>query len=66
MEVLARINFEQDWEVDSQKIRAQLGFSEIVDVQEALRRTVEWERANPPDVEPHEYNYAQEDEALSG
>lgn len=57
------VNFEQDWEVDTQKIRAQLGYSEVVDEQEAIRRTVDWERQNPPEVEPFECDYEQEDQA---
>ncbi len=38
----------QDYVVDSSRIRRELGYSEIVDAAEALRRTIEWERANPP------------------
>lgn len=59
------VNFEQDWNVDTQKIRAQLGYTEIVDAHDAIRRTVEWERANPPEVETIEYDYDQEDKAIS-
>ncbi len=33
--------------------------------EEALRRTVEWERANPPgEIDPPEFDYALEDAAL--
>ncbi len=60
------VNFEQNWDVDTSKIRSRLGYSEIVDVAEAFRRTVEWERANPPEVEPFEYKYDQEDDVLAG
>ena len=49
----------------TEKIRSQLGYSEVVDTQEALRRTVQWERDNPPDVEPFEYNYTEEDDAIA-
>ena len=59
------VNFEQDWDVDTGKIRTRLGYSELVDPREAFRRTVEWERTNPPDVEPFEYDYEKEDEALA-
>lgn len=38
----------QDFAVDSARIRAELGYAEAVPFEEALRRTVEWERANPP------------------
>jgi len=39
---------EQDLVADSQAIRCELGYREPVRFEEALRRTVEWERANPP------------------
>lgn len=61
-----KVNFEQNWDVETGKIRSQLGYRELVPVQEALRRTIEWERANPLDVEPLEYDYDQEDQALAG
>lgn len=38
----------QDLVADSRAIRRDLGFREPVPLDEALRRTVEWERANPP------------------
>ena len=58
------VDFAQDWEVDSSKIRQQLGYQEVVDIAEAYRRTIEWERENPPDTDPHDYNYEAEDKAL--
>jgi hypothetical protein len=37
----------------------------VVSRDDAVRRTVEWERANPPTgFSPHEFNYAEEDAAL--
>ena len=59
------VNFAQNWDVDTRKIRTRLGYSEIVDPREAIRRTVEWERADPPEVEPFELHYDEEDEALA-
>lgn len=41
-------DFRQQYEVDSSRIRRELGYSEIVPFDEALRRTIAWERANPP------------------
>ena len=38
----------QDYVVDSDRIRAELGYAEPTDADEALARTIEWERANPP------------------
>jgi len=56
------INAEQDIVVDSSRIRRELGYQERVDVEEALRRTVAWERANPPkEVDPKDFDYVVED-----
>jgi nucleoside-diphosphate-sugar epimerase len=38
----------QDYAVDSRRIRDELGYRERVDFDEALRRTIEWERENAP------------------
>jgi len=40
--------------MDSSRIRAELGYRESIDPGEALRRTVAWERANPP-AEPVDF-----------
>jgi nucleoside-diphosphate-sugar epimerase len=50
---------------DTSRIRQQIDYSEPVTTDEALRRTVEWERANPPPVDPAQFNYALEDEILN-
>jgi nucleoside-diphosphate-sugar epimerase len=55
----------QDMVVDSTRIRAGLGYAEIVEPQEALRRTIEWERANPPAEYNDPFDYSAEDAALS-
>ena len=41
-------NLEQHWVVDPARIRAELGYREHVERAEAIRRTIEWERAHPP------------------
>ena len=56
--------FAQDWSVDSSRIRDELGYEELVPVEEALRRTVAWERANPPGGTDDRFDYAAEDEAV--
>lgn len=38
------LNSEQDWFLDSTRIREELGYKEIVPIEEALKRTIEWER----------------------
>lgn len=55
----------QDWSVDSSRIRKELGYKEVVPLEEALRRTVAWERANPPpEVDAARFDYAAEDATL--
>jgi nucleoside-diphosphate-sugar epimerase len=51
---------------DTERIRRELGYGEPVGLEEALRRTVAWERAQPPrDVDPKQFDYAAEDAALA-
>jgi nucleoside-diphosphate-sugar epimerase len=58
-------NTAQHWIGDTTRIREELGFRETVAREEAIRRTVEWERANPPTgFTPHQFDYLSEDEAL--
>jgi nucleoside-diphosphate-sugar epimerase len=60
-------NLRQHWSADSSRIRNELGYRERAPRAEALRRTIEWERAHPPAaVNPAEYDYAAEDAAISG
>jgi nucleoside-diphosphate-sugar epimerase len=40
--------YEQDLDTDSARIRRELGFAEPFALDEALARTIAWERANPP------------------
>jgi len=59
------INAEQHIVVDSSRIRRELGYSERVDIDEAIRRTVAWERAHPPaKVDEKDFDYVQEDEFI--
>jgi nucleoside-diphosphate-sugar epimerase len=58
-------NTAQHWEADSTRIRQELGYREIVPLDEAIRRTVEWERANPPlAFNPQQFDYAAENAAM--
>lgn len=58
-------DYEHDLEVDTSRIRRELGYEEKISRREALKRTVAWERANPPDeVDPKQFDYAAEDAAL--
>ncbi|HEY8148053.1 MAG TPA: NAD-dependent epimerase/dehydratase family protein [Vicinamibacteria bacterium] len=58
-------NTRQHWVASSQRIREELGYREPVAPDEALRRTIEWERTHPPTVDPAQFDYAAEDAALS-
>lgn len=59
-------NFEQHLFMDTMRIRSELGYAESVRLDEALRRTIEWEPANPPPrIDPARYDYAAEDEAVA-
>jgi len=52
--------------VDSSRIRRELGYEERVSLDEALKRTIAWERANPPkEIDPKEFDYAGEDAFLA-
>jgi nucleoside-diphosphate-sugar epimerase len=57
---------EQDLTLDTQRIRRELAFEERVPVEEALRRTVAWEREHPPEAAaPTQEQYAAEDAVLT-
>jgi len=56
----------QHWSLDSSRIRTELGYTEPTPPDEAMRRAVAWERANPPkDFDQSKFDYAAEDEALA-
>jgi nucleoside-diphosphate-sugar epimerase len=58
-------HLEQHVLTDSNRIRRELGYRETMPRAEALRRTIEWERANPPDPLPRVmFDYLAEDRAL--
>lgn len=58
-------NTAQHLVVSSERIRKECGYCELLPREEAINRTIEWERANPP-AEPHtQFDYAAEDAALA-
>ena len=57
-------NLEQHWVADSTRIRTELGFAERVPVDEAIRRTIAWQRVNPPSIPMAVFDYAAEDAAV--
>ena len=58
-------NTEQHWSIDTTRIREELSYREPIAQEEAIRRTIEWEHANPTDSSPHAFDYPAEDEASS-
>ncbi|SRR5579884_935569 len=60
------INAGQDVVVDSSRIRRELGYREVVSVDEAMKRTVAWENENPPEeIDAKLFDYAAEDAFLA-
>lgn len=59
-------NLDQDLAADSSRIRDELGYHEEIGRDEALARTIRWERENPPEHDPARFDYAAEDARLSG
>lgn len=57
-------NYAQHLAASSQRIRAELGYSESIGLDESLRQTIAWERAHPPAIDPAQFDYAAEDAAL--
>lgn len=59
--------YEHDLVVDTRRIRKELGYEEKVPRDEALLKTIRWERENPPAaIDPKQFDYAAEDAALKG
>jgi nucleoside-diphosphate-sugar epimerase len=59
-------NSAQHWVASSERLRRELGYRESVPIDEAIRRTITWQRANPPaQIDPAQFDYAAEDAALA-
>jgi nucleoside-diphosphate-sugar epimerase len=57
-------NADQPIVLDSSRIRKELSYTERVPLSDALARTIEWERTNPP-VSPGDFDYDAEDLVLA-
>ena len=58
-------SFEHNLIIDTSRIRNELGYTEKVSRNEALSKTIAWERANPPlEIDPKKFDYAAEDAAF--
>lgn len=61
----APYNFEHHLGADTGRIRQELGYAEQFTRADAMKATVDWERAHPPNqVDATRFNYAAEDAAL--
>ena len=59
-------NAAQHWNASSVRIRQELGYQEPVTIDEAIRRTIRWERENPPaGALMAQFDYPAEDAALA-
>ena len=64
--LLPDLDFRHDLVPSTQRIRRELGYEELVSRDEAMRRTIAWERANPPaSMDLKDFDYESEDIALA-
>jgi nucleoside-diphosphate-sugar epimerase len=62
----SQLNLAQDLDLDSSKIRAELGYRELIGRMEALAQTVNWERQHPPpQIDPTQFDYEAEDALIA-
>jgi hypothetical protein len=58
-------NAAQHWTMSTARILEELGYVEPLSLDVTIARTIEWERANPPEhVDAAQFDYAAEDVAL--
>ena len=59
-------NAAQHWVASSERIRKELGYGEAVALEDAIRQTTQWEKANPPTGATFfQFDYPAEDAALA-
>ncbi|MDQ0914681.1 NAD(P)-dependent oxidoreductase [Paenibacillus sp. V4I5] len=67
--IYSLLDLRQDWVVDTSRIRNELNYSELVSIEEAVSRTVDWEENNPPkELHPKDFprfDYESEDLVLT-
>jgi len=60
------MNLDQNLNMDSAKIRHELGFQELIPRRQALERTIRWDRDHPPEhTDTAQFDYAAEDAILA-
>lgn len=64
-EMVPQMNAGQHLDVDTSRIRDELGFQEVVPLGDAIKTTAQWELMHPPDnVKAEQFDYETEDEIL--
>ena len=64
--LVVKLNTNQDLFFDTTRIRQEFGYREPVSLDEALRQTIAWQRANPPsEVDARLFDYTLEDTVLA-
>lgn len=59
------MNLNQSIDMSSEKIRRELGYQEIVSLEDALKKTIQWETSHPPAIIPAEnFDYELEDRLI--
>jgi nucleoside-diphosphate-sugar epimerase len=59
-------SYEHHLVLDTTRIRAELGYREVVTLKDALRATLDWQRTNTPEkIDPADFDYAAEDAVLA-
>lgn len=62
----SKMDARQHLVTDTSRIRLELGFKETLTREEALLRSIEWERAHPPETyDPDRFDYAGEDQIVA-
>ncbi|MBU1626438.1 hypothetical protein KKB18_03640, partial [bacterium] len=60
------LNTQHDLVTDSSLIRNEIGYKEQISRKESIRRTIEWERINPPEnIDKSNFDYTMEDKIMS-
>jgi nucleoside-diphosphate-sugar epimerase len=63
----APYDYDHHLDVDTNRMREELGYGERIAPEAAIKETVLWEQANPPEqIDSGRFDYAAEDAALSG
>lgn len=58
------LNYRYDMALNTRRFREELGYSELVDAEAAMARSVAWARQHPPDSSTASFDYAAEDAVL--